>query len=520
MAKPTSQPVKETAVALLVKQVALPKKAHQIRLAGAGNSRPSALAAPFQKPAFNWGTPPAAGSQLLPGNEAVVITTNDPLHAAIFTDKNATGVQLSQVWLFSGSPDTSIIRVAPGGTPNLAGDLFCSTPAAGAKAWHGPRLYPWLHKGKYYMWCDASTTPGAANNISVFTGPTVPMAAGDAITVTFYRLNEGDELQVQSTHIAGPVAINTAVVVFNLTAADWWRVDITGDDENATALLELVINNSATSEILVHNALPDLSEREMNSIQGIRVIGSASHVINGVNDNNATGFWVADQPEGSVMYTTYLRGAAGANGFQALASQQGNETMEFKKFNPYTFVTPEDADDWQFVHPFSFNSSKQVTNTINRQGEDFHYTIIYFQVGGATAGAADPARANTLLEFFYGVEYTSDGLWKNLEPSPVTEDDCAAAVKILASMENITHNPGFKEIMATIGKYVRLSAPVLALLGPYGKAASIAATGIGEGIGMVFPSKSRTKKTARPEEESAGDEARAGRFQKVEELRS
>ena len=93
-------------------------------------------------------------------------------------------------------------------------------------------------------------------------------------------------------------------------------------------------------------------------------------------------------------------------------------------------------------------------------------------------------------------------LWGGV--SPATADDCQRAVQILASMGNITHNPGWKEIMATIGKYVRLSAPMLALMGPYGKAASVAAAGVGEGLGIAFgPGKSRTRKTARKEDSEA-----------------
>lgn len=502
-------------VTKLVQQVTIPKKAAAIRLPGSGNARPTAIATPFAKPPLVWSTPPPLISQLLPADEAVVIVTNDPLCAMIFTNKNPTSQQLSQQWLFSGSPDNGVIVVAPGGHPNLAEDLYSSVPITGAIPFHGPRLYARKWKGNYYMWCDASTTVSAANSLDVRTG-LVAMAAGDAVVITIWRLNEGDEIQVSSTRVAGPIAVSSLVQTLQLPAADYYRVDLSGDDENVTALLNFLIVNNATSEICVHLALPDLTERQMNIVQGITVFGAASHCINLVSDQNATGSWVGDQPEGAVIWTTYLRGPSGTNGFQKLSGQQGNEVMELKKYNPYTFVTPEDSDDWKLKHPFTFNASSQVTNIMNVSMEKIHYTITYLKSGG-TAIASDPSR-NIQMEFFYALQYTSDGLWPMMGVSEATEDDLAAATKVLASLENITHNPGFKEIMATVGKYVRLSAPVLALLGPYGKAASVAATGVGEGLGMAFGYKNRTKKTARPAEDERGDEARAGSFQKVEVL--
>ena len=501
-------------VALICEMVATPKN-QVIRLAGAGNARPTAMYQIFLKPPLNWSTPPAANQQLLPADEAIFLVSNDPLHAMRFTDKNNGAAQLSQLWLISGSPDTATINVSPGQTPNLSDDLFCSIPNAGARAFHGPRLYAEKFKGKYYLWCDAAAAALAGNNLVISTGA-VAMAAGDAVTVSIYRLNEGDEITVQSTRVPGPIAAATPVVTLNLPAADWYRVELLGDDENVTATLTFTISNNSLSEIVCCRALPDLTELQMNLVQGIRVSGAAAHGINLVSDQNATGSWVGDQPESMVLFSAYLRGIAGNNGFQKLSGQKGNEVMELKKYNPYGFVTPEDNDDWTMSHPFTFNATSQVTNVQNKALDKFHYVIFYLKSGGTGAGA--DASRNVQLEFFYSGEYTSDGQWPQSGVSPATEDDVAAATKVLASIENVTHNPGFKDIMASIGKYVRLSAPVLALLGPYGKAASIAATGVGEGLGMAFGYKSRTKKKARPEPDEAGDEARAGRFQKVEVL--
>lgn len=496
MAARESATTKDTLVASLVKVVSIPKKANVLRLAGGGNARPSAIANPFSKPVLNWSTPPAAAQQLLPADEAIVVVTNDPLAAMIFTEKNPGAVLLAEEWAIGGSPDNFTIIVAPGSTPNLAQDLYASLPISPNKAWNGPRKYARLFKGRYYLWCDASTTPGATNILLVLTSAAVAMAAGDTVTINVYRLNEGDEILVSSTIVAGPVAVSTAVLTFQLPAADYYRVDLTGGDANTTAALQFNIQNRATSELVIHLALPDLSERQMNLLQAIRVYGASSHCMNLVSEQNATGSWVGDQPEGSVLWTSYLRGAAGANGFQKIASQAGNEVMELKKYNPYTFVTPETLSDWSYVHPFTFSASSQVTNVLHKSMEKFNYTITYLKSGGTAAGP--DASRNIQMEFYFAVEYISDGLWPMLGVSPLSEDDVAAAVKILASMENITHNPAFGDILRTIGKYVRLSAPVLALLGPYGKVASGVASGVGGALGALGY---RTKKTARPEEE-------------------
>lgn len=496
-----TQKKNEGIVTAICRQATIPKGATVIRLPGTGNARPSAIAPPFIKPVLNWSTPPAVVQQLLPADEAVVICTNDPLHAAIFTDKNPTATPLVQQWSFSGSPDNGTIALGPGMKSTMEDDLFCSIPAGATKAWHGPRLYALLWKGRYYMWCDAANAANAANLIRVLLG-IIAMAAGDSLTATFYRLNEGDEITVQSTALAGPLAAGSTAFTCVIPTADWYRVDLQRTDAaGATASLQFSVQNEAISEILVHLALPDLSERMLNLVQSIRVLGASQHGINLVSDQNATGSWVGDQPEGSILYTSFIRGASGTNGFQKLSSSRGNELMELKKYNPYAWVAPESEKSWSYRQPFTFNATGGVTNTLNDEASTFDYTIVYYKAGG-TAIAADPAR-NVQLEFYYTVEYLSEGIWMMPGVSPATNDDEDAARKVLCSMENIGHNPAFGEIMKTIGKYVRLSAPVLALLGPYGKAASVAATGIGEGIGMAFGY--RTKKTARPPPDEAGN---------------
>lgn len=481
----------ESLVTAICRQTTIPKNATIIRLPGTGNARPSAIAPPFAKPVLNWSTPPAAALQLLPPDEAVVIVTNDPLHAMLYTDKNNAGAALSQLWLWGGSPDNPSIFVSPGGKPNLATDLYSATPTVGSTQFHGPRVFPILHKGKYFMWCDAPQNGGAATcALQIYTG-SIPMAAGDAVNITIFRLGDGDEVQAASVRIPGPFAANALAYALTLPTADYYRVELQGDDDNVTALLSFVIQNVADSEILVHRALPDLVERMMPLVQAIRVIGAASHALNLVSDQNATGSWVGDQPEGSLLWTMFLRGVSGANGFQRLTTQRGNEVMELKKFNPYTWVAPENEQSWAYQHPFAFNSTG-VSNVIGREIMETNYTIVYLKSGGTGAGA-DISR-NIQLEFFFAVEYLSEGLWMMPGVSPATNDDEDAARKVLNSMENITHNPAFDEIMKTIGKYVRLSAPVLALLGPYGKAASAVATGVGEGLRILGY---RTKQRAR-----------------------
>lgn len=481
----------EGIVTAICRQTTIPKNATIIRIPGSGNARPSAVAPPFAKPVLNWSTPPAAAQQLLPPDEAVMIVTNDPLHAYIYTDKNNNAVALTQVWIFSGSADDPTISIAPGGRPPLDTDLYCSTPLTpGTGDFHGARLFAIKNKGKYFMWCDGPRVAAVGSNIQIFTGAT-PMAAGDAVNISIFRLNECDEAQVISVRVPGPFAANTAIFTQNITA-DWYRVELYGDDDNVTAGLTFTIRNTSNSEILVHRALPDLVERMMPLVQSIRVLGAASHAINLVSDQNATGSWVGDQPEGSLIYTLFLRGASGANGFQRLTTQRGNEVMELKKFNPYTWVAPESEKSWAYQHPFSFNHTG-VSNVLGEEITDMNYTIVYLKAGGTGAGA-DLAR-NIQMEFFFAVEFLSEGLWMNPGVSPATNDDEDAARKVLNSMENIGHNPAFDEIMRTIGKYVRLSAPVLALLGPYGKAASAVATGVGEGLRILGY---RTKKTARP----------------------
>lgn len=511
MAGKTSQGTKETLVANLCKNVSIPKGANVLRLPG---PRPSAVAAPFRKPPMNWSTPGPLINRVLPPDEAIIIVSNDPLNPCIFTEKNPSNIPLNQVWLFSLDPlgNGATVFLVPGQTPDLATDLAGSQPNGASRAWHGALLFAKLFKGSYWNWCDCPAgNLVAANGAIVISTFTIATLAADGFTVAIYRLNEGDEVVVFQGHLTpGVVPPFSPILTATIAQPDYYRVIIVADSTNLTPSQDIRISNQCIGEIEVHLPLPDLVERQMQLVQSIRVTGAASHAMNLVSEQNATGSWVGDQPEAGVIWTTYLRTVNGINGFTKLSGQQGNEIMELKKFNPYTFVTPEDKEDWEYVHPFTFTSGGQVSNINNRALDEFHYTIVYLKSGGQ-ADTPDLSR-NLQLEFFYGVEYTTDGIWPMLGTSPLTEDDEDAAIKVLASIENITHNPGWKEIVRTIGKYVRLSAPVLAMLGPYGKAASVAASGVGEGIGQVFGY--RTKKTARQEEEPARDPKRG----KVEEL--
>lgn len=491
MAKPTPQRMKETLVGSLCKQVTVPKGSNVLRLAD-GSGRPTAVCQLEAKPPLNWGTPPIAAQQLLPPDEAIVMVSNDPLCAYSFTDKNPTGAVSTQQWVWgiNGGTPVQTLTLAPGQQLNLENDLMGSQPSGPAPKFHGNFLYARKFKGRYWVWCDGSTTVGGTRAVNIVTPS--GLAAGDALIFTLFRLNEGDPIVVTASRVPGAIGAGVNVAALSLTAADFYALDISADDDNTSPSISVRVENTWDCETVCHRALPDLTERMQEVIAGIRVTGASSHVINLASEQYATGTWVGDQPEGATIWTAYLRGASGGNGFQKLTAQRGNEVMELKKFNPYTWVAPEDTDDWKLSHPFTFDAAGRVSNTLNKDMSKFHYTIVYLKAGGV-AVADDPAR-KVQLDFQFAGEYTSDGQWPMMGTSPLTEDDTAAAVKVLSSMENITHNPAFADIMKTIGKYVRLSAPVLALLGPYGKAASLAATGIGAGLGALGY---RTRKTAR-----------------------
>jgi len=505
MAKKTPQAMRETLTAQLCKQVTVPKGANVLRLPE-GSGRPSAVAQLEAKPPLNWGTPPIAAQQLLPADEAMVIVSNDPLCAYQYTDKNPSGTVSTQQWVFgiNGGTPVQTLTLAPGQSTKTEQDLMGSQPNAANPKFHGNFLYARKFKGRYWNWCDASTTASNTRAINVITPS--GMAAGDAVTIAVYRLNEGDPIAVTNSKISGVIAAGGTILVITLPAADYYAVDVFADDDNTTAALTIRFENTWDCETVVHRALPDLTERMQEVVHAIRVTGASSRIMNIASEQYATGTWVGDQPEGATIWTTYLRGASGSNGFQKLTAQRGSEVMELKKFNPYTWVAPEDGDDWKYGHPFTFDAANRVSNVLNKDMSKYHYTIVYLKCGGV-AVADDPSR-KVQLEFEFATEYTSDGQWPMMGTSPMTDDEVEASIAVLKSMENITHNPAFADIMRTIGKYVRLSAPVLALLGPYGKAASLAATGIGAGLAHLGY---RTRKTARPPTEDEERERKAAR---------
>ena len=99
------------------------------------------------------------------------------------------------------------------------------------------------------MWCDAPAVAAVGNNIQVQLGGT-PMVVGDGMNISIYRLNDGDEVLVSSQRVGGPFAAGAILLTQNIAPADWYRVDIYGDDDNITAALGVAILNNAVSEIV------------------------------------------------------------------------------------------------------------------------------------------------------------------------------------------------------------------------------------------------------------------------------
>lgn len=468
-------------------------------------STESAVGQPFARPGLPWETSQATvGEQVLDANQSLMIVTKDPLCAIMYENKNPNGLPLAQRWCYgvvNGSPSQSVF-VAPGET--VEPDIMKSIPQPGNIAFHGPSLYYRHCKGKDYLWCDAGRVASANNRIEIVNF-TVAILATDVINVSIYRLNDGDEVKVGTFRLPATATNNIALSV-NLPAPDYYRVvynfdatDSTGAP-NLTPFLNLGVQNVATSAIMVHLPLPNIDE-EAQKIQQIRVLGAAMRAMNTANADNIAGSYVIDQISGGTVWTSYIRNVGGVDGFTRISAQRGNDIRDLKR-SMYCFVKTVEEDDFAYYPVFSRDASGLVNHAEAVDMFDLPYVICILKAG-ANDNTGAPSRS---IQCFwnFNVEFETNSSWTAVRKSEFTSEQWEQAQKVLSSIDQFYYNPSFKDILGTIGKLARLSGPILSMFGPYGKAAGVAVTGVGEGLGMLGY---RTKKTARPPEDEGGDPA-------------
>lgn len=471
-----SNSVSTNHVMAFAQSVALPVDSPVVRMRDQYTSTDTAVAQPFERPVLPWSTPiPAAsvGKRCFAPDTSMVLCTRDPLCAYIFEDKNPALDTSQYAWSFGRSAGANVasVTVQPGET--VTPDIMGAQHQAG-RAFHGDFLWARRFNGKNMLWADAGNVPDAQNNINIVADTAI--AAGDVITVTFYRLNEGDETRVTSVRLAAVAAGGLAGTI-QIPARDYFWVTVTSDANSATAggiSVVFVTNNQCA--MLCHKPLPDIDDHS-GEVTRIHMLGCAIQCMNTANVENRGGSVVADQVEPSTVWTAYARPTL-SDGFTVISGQRGQKIRDLAT-GIYGFLKPVEEDDFNYLDCFRFDINGNVTHRGKYDSDDTPYIIFMLRSGGTT-DAADVSRSIQLYAN-YNVEYETKDSWTSVAPAPISTAEAGKAIAVIATMEQFYENPiHWDKILSTIGKVARLAAPLLALIPhPYAKAAAAGAAAVG-----------------------------------------
>lgn len=463
--------------------VALPVDSPVIRMRDQYTATDTATSQPFLRPVLPWSTPiPAAsaGSRALAPDTSLVVATKDPLCSLIFEDKNPTLVAASYRGVYGrvAGVDQTTFSVSPGDA--FEPDLMGALSLAGFNAFHGPFLWARKFGGKKYVWVDGPNTPNAANIIRVVTSATA-IVAGDLIAVSFFRLNEGDEVRV-GTFVLPPTAPNALAASFQVPARDYYRWQVTSAPSSVTASIPLIVDWQNACAMFVHQPLPGLGDHE-DQVTRCHMLGSAVRCMNTANEQDLAGSVVADQVEPTTVWTAFARPTL-SDGFAIISGQRGQDLRSLKP-GIYGFLKPVEEDDFNYLDLFRFDTNGSVCHRGNFDSDDLPYIIFMLRAGGL-ADTPDPSRSIQLY-FNYGVEYETKDSWTSVQRAQLTKEDAGKAIAIIATMEQFYDNPvHWEKILSTIGKLSRLSSPLLALIPhPYAKAAAMGVGAVGGILGKA-----------------------------------
>lgn len=490
----------------LVLGLTVPAEAPNIAIRDAYSAKPLARAAPFTHQDIVWGVPHAPdNAAYVPQNQNFAVITRDPLHYLATYDVNQNAQVWDYTWVFGRTPagDTLVEQLEGVGVlTNL--DPTWAIPTVGVPYQpYDDRLYAWNDdKERCYMHLDngAYLTAGASRVSSyVFTINSVNPGNTYDLKISIYKINAGVEVLATEQTPTG-VAVGAPVTVnMNSNANDSspgrFRITmlisaITGVQDAPT----VTVRQTGNSPVLKWQALPQLTPNG-DSISGLKFIANAMKWENNSKVLDKNGKFVSVQfSKGDDIYSQIFN-TNGKDLFTNIGAIQGVRAMNYER-GGYIYLKPEEEQDFQLQTPFILGSwgVSDAGSPLNLAG---------WMIFVARAGTpADETGQVATIDVNTKVAYSTKNIWLDVRVPEETPAQWTQAVETVTSMEQVFPDPSiqWKTVFSTIGKLARLSAPVLAAFGPYGRAASVVAGGVGNILGNLGY---RTKKTARSEEEQA-----------------
>lgn len=376
---------------------------------------------------------------------------------------------------------------------------------ATATAWapHGPYCFSGYYKelSGVYLDCQADTPNTAAFVIS-WAAPLpsgAPYQAGDYFEFTLWKFNGGDwdveHTQRYSAQAAMGAAGQTIIQGSNsslpqyFNTSGYYAVTLTIYTQSTTSVRaqDFAIScYSRSNSCFAHQPLNGLSPLQAAGlgISALRMTGASLLVKNQASPLYQQGAAVILQAESSQDWlNTYVRGNGDSIGGPGLGffNYVFNQATEkdFRLANGlYGYLRPTGFDDFKWIQDISYTDNVVGVACMQfplKSPTDF--LVVALECTNQNGG-------DLLLKFSDSVEYKTLNMWIEKMPATTSVDDWTKAMEILPSMTQFCENPShlatmLGQILASVGKYAPLAAPLLAAIPGIGEVLGPVAMGVG-----------------------------------------
>lgn len=379
----------------------------------------------------------ATADNQIPAQDCMGFLMGNALRAFILFEHNPTG----QVF-------TYVLQNCLGTGSSFALPLYNNTQivpryASGTSAYlpHGPILFPGYDEaGNYYEWADNGTALGT-NSLDV------NLNVGAAVTtglVTWWRWDGKHAVLHDSQNFAVGQQLYTSRPP---VGGAYMFVKVYNGDSTVTSCT-VTINCSQGS--WGHHPVSDITTLMTNAF-GIRVNSASVKVQNNASALNRNGDFTTVTVSKSLPWCQIASGADNLSNLQNYRDRVADNGY-------YGVILPDsDEDVSEFYDDICAASGR--ASTINQFAYPLSERRPYKAIGLTVPVAA--GRSFT-WDVTHTIEYITNNKLVGQGTSTVSEDSVKAAIVIASTMETDYENPThWKEIVATIGKYLPKAASVL-----------------------------------------------------------
>lgn len=394
------------------------------------------------------------------------------------------------------------------------GGIVNTLPTATAWAPHGPFCFSGYYKELSGVYLDAQLDNAANVNTAAFVVFwTAPLpgggayVAGDYFEFTLYKYNGGDwdiDHTVRYTSVGAGTGMNSAtgsLVIRGvpasspqfMTSSGYYALTLTIYTASTTPVRAqdfAVSIYSESNSCWAHQPLNGLSPIQAAGlgVNAIRMIGSSLFIKNQASPLYQQGAEVILQAEsGQDWLNTYVRGNGDSIGgpglgfFNYVFNQAGEK--DFRLANGlYGYLRPTGFKDFEWIQDISYTDN--VVGVASMQfplKSPTDFLVVALECTNQNGG-------DLLLKFSDSLEYKTQNMWIEKMPATTSVEDWTKAMEILPSMTQFTENPShlatvLGQILASIGKYAPLAAPLLAAIPGVGEVLGPMAMGVGAAAG-------------------------------------